>query len=249
MDPMTTTGIASKNVASVVSAVFREAEGIEAEGIQHMAELLRRDINRIDNNRYECPLTFTLPLAISPTTGSRSSIANYINNVKAAGHDLTISLHSLATKILFDDSHDEPRAVGVEYMVGEGLYSADGRYNASQNEEIRTVRATREVIVSGGTFNTPQILQLSGIGPREKLEELDIPVLVDLPAVVSFPHISRVISCKTITRLPSTCRPKCRGWRIRTTLAPEDSTRLTPALYSGHQTEPAHTLSAADHSS
>jgi choline dehydrogenase len=200
MDPMTTTGIASKNVASVVSAVFREAEGIEAEGIQHMAELLRRDINKIDNNRYECPLTFTLPLAISPTTGSRSSIANYINNVKAAGHDLTISLHSLATKILFDDSHDEPRAVGVEYMVGEGLYSADGRYNASQNEEIRTVRATREVIVSGGTFNTPQILQLSGIGPRKKLEELDIPVLVDLPAVVSFPHILGVEPVRTVTK-------------------------------------------------
>jgi choline dehydrogenase len=228
MNPMTTTGIASKNVASVVSAVIREAEGIEVEGVQHMDELLRRDINKADANRYECPLTFTLPLAISPTTGSRSSIARYINRIRDAGNPLTISLHSLATKILFDDSDDEPRAIGVEYMVGEGLYSADGRYNASQNnEEIRTVRAKKEVIVSGGTFNTPQILQLSGIGPRKQLEELGIPVLVDLPAVVSLSQIcvfhympesllkfSRVTSCKTITRLPSMYRPKSRGWKV-----------------------------------
>ena len=199
---MTTTGIVSPNVATVVSAVIREAEGTEVEGIEHMAELLRRDVNRIDANRYECPLTFTLPLAISPTTGSRSSIANYINDVKEAGSPLTISVHSLATKILFDDSEDKPRAVGVEYMVGEGLYSADGRYDASQDEEMRTVKAKKEVIVSGGTFNTPQILQLSGIGPRKHLEELGITVLVDLPAVVSLLQTQNYISLpKTILTL------------------------------------------------
>jgi choline dehydrogenase len=100
---------------------------------------------------------------------------------------LTLSLHSLATKILFEDCDDKPKAVGVEYMVGQGLYSVDGRYNASQKGDIRTVKARKEVIVSGGTFNTPQILKLSGIGPRDELEELGVPVLVDLPAVVSAP--------------------------------------------------------------
>jgi choline dehydrogenase len=185
MDPMVTTYINSDNVAHVMYEYLRQTEGIEVDDVEHLAELLVRDINRIDGNRYESPLAFMLPLAISSTTGSRSSIAHYINRVIAAGHPLTLGLHSLATKILFDDCEEKPRAIGVEYMVGEGLYSVDGRYNASQKGELRTVKAKKEVIVAGGSFNTPQILKLSGIGPREELEALDIPVLVDLPAVVS----------------------------------------------------------------
>ena len=186
MDPLVAMGVTSPNLRQVLSGVLREAEGIEVEDAEEIAELLRRDVNRLDTNRYASPLTFALPLAISPTTGRRSSIGRHINDVVGAGHPLTTSLHSLVTRILFDRKHGrQPRAVGVEYLVGEGLYSADRRYNSSQRGELRTVRAKREVIISGGTFNTPQILKLSGIGPRAELERLRIPVVVDLPAVVS----------------------------------------------------------------
>ena len=191
MNPLITTSITSENVARLVSSIIRETEGIEAENVQHLAELLVRDINRIDADRYASNLTFLLPLAIDPTSGSRSSIGKHLNNVVEAGYPLTISLHSLALRVLFEDCNRKPKASGVEYIVGEELYSADRRYNASQQaNDASTVRARKEVIVSGGTFNTPQILKLSGIGPREELEEHGIPVIVDLPAVVSLEWMS-----------------------------------------------------------
>jgi choline dehydrogenase len=185
MDPMISAGLTSDNVARFMSSYFRETEDIDTDDVEQMAKLLVRDINRVEADRYEGNSAFLTPLAVSPTTGTRSSIAHYINSVINAGHPLTLSTHSLATKVLFEDCDDKPKAFGVEYMVGEGLYSVDSRYNASKTGEIRTVKARKEVIVSGGTFNTPQILKLSGIGPHEELEKLGIPVIADLPAVVS----------------------------------------------------------------
>lgn len=157
------------------------------EGVEHIRELLLRDINRVDRDRWEEHMLFSTPAAISPTTAGRSGVAGYINEVITAGYPLTVSLHSLATKVLLREPGPgkKPEAYGVEYMVGEGLYSADGRYDPSQRGQTRTAHARKEVIVSGGALNTPQILKLSGIGPREELEDLDIPVVVDLPAVVS----------------------------------------------------------------
>jgi choline dehydrogenase len=251
MDPLMTSGIASENVERVVSSIIRETEGIDQADIQQLAELLVRDINKIDPDRYASNMTFSLPLAISPATGSRSSIGKHINSVVGAGYPLTISLHSLATKVLLEQTDGRPKAVGVEYLIGEGLYSADRRYNASQKPEgVRTVRAKKEVIVAGGTFNTPQILKLSGIGPCKELEELGIPVIVDLPAVVSFAatsqalglHLSRATSCKIITKRRSTYRLKFHGRRPQFYLAPERSTDLTPVLCSGKQTGLDRTL-------
>jgi choline dehydrogenase len=92
---------------------------------------------------------------------------------------LTVELDALATRVLFDERN---RTTGVEYLKGERLYRDYGQ-PAATTGELRQALAAREVILSGGAFNTPQLLMLSGIGPRAVLEPLGIPVRVELPGV------------------------------------------------------------------
>lgn len=95
------------------------------------------------------------------------------------GSHLRIEMNALATRVLFDDAQ---RAIGVEYLSGERLYRAHARPSEASGE-LRRVYASREVILAGGAFNTPQLLMLSGIGPRAELERHGLEVRVDLPGV------------------------------------------------------------------
>ncbi len=92
---------------------------------------------------------------------------------------LHLELNALVTRVLFDESN---RATGVEYLRGERLYRAHA-HSSSDIGEVRQVFASREVILCGGAFNTPQLLMLSGIGARRQLEQHAIPIRVDLPGV------------------------------------------------------------------
>jgi choline dehydrogenase len=78
--------------------------------------------------------------------------------------NLAVEANALATRILFSGR----RAVGVEYRQGQTTH---------------TVYADGEVIVSGGAFNSPQLLQLSGLGPAKILRDLGIEVIADTPGV------------------------------------------------------------------
>ncbi len=79
--------------------------------------------------------------------------------------NLTVRCRALATKILFEGT----RAVGVEYRGGG-------------SGELRQARAG-QVILCGGAINSPQLLQLSGVGPAALLREHGIDVVADLPGV------------------------------------------------------------------
>jgi choline dehydrogenase-like flavoprotein len=92
---------------------------------------------------------------------------------------LRVELDALVTRVLLDEHN---HATGVEYLKGERLYRAHGQ-PATTAGGLRQAQATREVILCGGAFNTPQLLMLSGIGPRAVLEPLGIGVRVELPGV------------------------------------------------------------------
>lgn len=76
--------------------------------------------------------------------------------------NLKILTYARVTKVLISNKV----AFGVEYQL---------------NGVIRRARASKEVILSAGVFQSPQILMLSGVGPREHLEDMNIPTVVDLP--------------------------------------------------------------------
>lgn len=78
--------------------------------------------------------------------------------------NLTVKPYMLAHRVLFDGT----KAVGVE---------------ASQLGQVQQFAANREVILCGGSYNSPQLLMLSGIGPAEHLMMREVEVLLDQPAV------------------------------------------------------------------
>jgi choline dehydrogenase-like flavoprotein len=95
--------------------------------------------------------------------------------------NLTIELDALVTRVLLDANN---RAIGVEYLKGPRLYQAHANPSAEPGEK-RQALCSREVILAGGAFNTPQLLMLSGIGPTDELERHGIEVRIDLPGVGS----------------------------------------------------------------
>src|SRR5690606_39476396 len=64
-----------------------------------------------------------------------------------------------------------------------GVVVVDRRAVGVELTDGRTVRARREVVLSGGTVQTPQILMLSGIGPAAHLKKMGIEVVLDAPGV------------------------------------------------------------------
>ena len=104
------------------------------------------------------------PLDMTVRNGVRSSTANAYLRPAMKRRNLNVVTHALATKIAFEGR----RAIGVHYQRQGGEHE---------------VRVRREVILSGGPINSPQLLKLSGIGPGAELSALGIDVVADRQGV------------------------------------------------------------------
>lgn len=121
------------------------------------AGLPRRDVNGENQegaNWYQ----------LTVKNGQRQSAAVAYLHPAMSRPNLRVVTRALATKVLLEGK----RAVGVAYQQGG---------------ETKTVRAAREVILAGGAINSPQLLELSGIGSGAHLQEMGVPVVHDLPGV------------------------------------------------------------------
>jgi choline dehydrogenase len=121
-----------------------------------------------------------------------STAAAYLNPARRRAN-LKVVSQALATRVLFEGR----RAIGVDYLAGN---------------DKRRARANAEVIVASGAFNSPQLLQLSGLGPGSLLKSHGINVVADLPGVGDDlnDHISGriMLRCKE----PITLNDAVRNW-------------------------------------
>ncbi|MCZ7659573.1 MAG: choline dehydrogenase [Xanthobacteraceae bacterium] len=103
---------------------------------------------------------------VTSRNGRRCSTAvGYLRPARRR-HNLAVVANALTTRILIEGR----RATGVEYRVGR---------------EAHVARARGEVIVAAGAINSPQLLQLSGLGPAALLQSHGVPVIADIPGVGS----------------------------------------------------------------
>ena len=107
--------------------------------------------------------------------------------------NLTIKTRHQVNKVIFEGD----KAVGVEVRVGKKVVEYRGH----------------ETILCGGAINTPQVLQLSGIGPSELLNRLGIPVVKDLPGVGQNLQDHLEVYIQHACKKPITMNPNLKVWK------------------------------------
>ncbi|KAF2843499.1 GMC oxidoreductase [Patellaria atrata CBS 101060] len=121
-----------------------------------------------DPNDGESAGVYWSPRLMDSTMKRNYARINHYERVKTSRPNYEILAEHIVGKVLFHGT----RAMGVEYLATEG-------------GPVLVAHASKEVLMAAGGAHTPQILQLSGIGPQDLLDEFDIEVVSDLPGVGS----------------------------------------------------------------
>jgi choline dehydrogenase-like flavoprotein len=154
-------------------AILKSAQVALDQSGEKGTEILQDLISLLDPNDWRLIQANARGIRYTPLTTNahaRTGPRERLRDVqKRYGERLRIETDALVTRVLFDDNK---RATGVEYRKGRKLYRPYG--NSSEQGVTQIARASREVILSGGAFNTPQLLMLSGIGPQSQLDPLGI---------------------------------------------------------------------------
>ena len=136
------------------------------------------------------------PLQVTVRNKRRCSAAVAYLRPAMRRPNLKVEVRALAHRVLFEGR----RAVGLEYAQGGVVHHA---------------RARQEVILSGGSINSPQVLQLSGVGSGALLQNLGIAVVHDLPAVGE--NLQDHLNARVVyqVRRANTLNEISRSWRLQ----------------------------------
>lgn len=139
-------------------------------------ELVRFLLRHFDPNDWrvvEHGLQGLYPIPLATDGARRSSAREFIQaTLDNCPYRLELINNALATEIVFEGT----RAVGLKILRQPNAYFAsplnrDRTEGGAARGEVQVLRARKEIILAGGTFNTPQLLMLSGIGPRKEVEK------------------------------------------------------------------------------
>ncbi|MDB4935928.1 MAG: oxidoreductase [Labilithrix sp.] len=166
-------------VANFLGAAARVDQPDGAGSAASLSTVLGHDVNEA-LRAGETTGLYRLPLAT--TNGERNGARERVVRTADEGHPLTIVTNAFVTRVLWDESAAVPTARGVEYVPQHAVYGASLAQEKVTAEPVQAL-ASAEVIVSAGTFNSPQLLMLSGVGEDTQLAAHEIAARVALPGV------------------------------------------------------------------
>lgn len=172
---------------------------------------------------------------VTQKTGRRWSMADAFLHPIAHRPNLTIFKNTHALKLLFDHQVGEHQRHGAWSQASQRAVGLQ----VLQDNQILELKAAKEVVLSAGAIGSPQLLQVSGVGPADLLSAHQIPVRVELPGVGE--NLQDHLQIRTVYKVSGapTVNTLCKNWITRAGMA------LQYLLFkTGPMTMPPSTLGA-----